>query len=169
MKNIQLSSIGGWLILVFIGLISALVKTIFALKDLLESSQPLISVTIVRYITDGRPPVSGVWALYEVIFNAVVIVFITCLLILMISKNRFFPIFLIVYLIADTFLYGIDYILGLANPTISLVPSQNGVLLAFATAVVWIPYFLVSKRVKATFSNKDSNINLETDPIATDS
>lgn len=167
MRNIQLRGIGGWLILVLIGLISALVKTIFALKGLLESSQPEISVTITRYITGGRPPIFGVWVLYEVIFNAVVIVFITCLLILMISKSRFFPIFLIVYLIVDTFLYGIDYILGLPN-AINLVPSQDGVLLAFATAVVWIPYLLVSKRVKATFLNKDSNINLEKDPIATD-
>jgi hypothetical protein len=167
----KLRGIGGWLILVLIGLISALVKTSFDIEDLIETFQPVIRITITTYITVAHHPTFGVWVLYEVIFNALVIVFIICLLVF--SKSRFFPKLSIFYLIVVTFLHGIDYILGYEilpglTESTSSYPSTDGILQALATAVLWIPYFLVSKRVKTTFLNREPNIVLEREPIGND-
>lgn len=173
MDNSHLKGIGSWLILVLIGLIYALVKTAFDLVDLFETYQPIIRLTVTTYITGAHHPTFGVWVLYEVIFNAFVIVFLICLLILMLCKNRFFPIFTIIYLVAVTCLHGIDYILGYAilplqTDSTNSYPSSYGIIQSLVTAIIWIPYFLVSKRVKATFLNKETKNTLEKEPIIND-
>ncbi|MCM2532125.1 DUF2569 domain-containing protein [Neobacillus pocheonensis] len=156
MRNGLLISIKGWLLLVFIGLIYSLVRTVFLLNDLTSGfyQQALIQRTVNSYITGAQRSTLGVWTLYEVIFNSLVIAFIICALILMFSKSRFFPKFMIFYLVIDTLLQGLDYILGYGAAP-GNYPSSYGVINALITSVIWIPYFMVSKQVKETFINQE--------------
>lgn len=156
MDNSHLKGIGGWLILLLVGMIFAIIYSALFLINLIQTDLNLIQKAFITYITGAYHPAYGAWLLYEVILNIVVIIFILCLLILMLKKSRFFPIITIVYLIAVILLHVIDYILGFAILyNIGYTPSLTGVIQSLIIAIVTIPYLLFSKRVKATFVNKN--------------
>jgi hypothetical protein len=176
MENGHLKGIGGWLILVLIGLIISLISVAGTLTDTMNLYKPEVWHTITTYGSEAYHPLFGTWIIYETALNIFVIIFTICLLILMFRKSRLFPKLMIFYFVSAVFLQGIDYYLSYivltdlpnVSKALGVSPSLEGVMRSAVQGAVWVPYFIRSKRVKATFINKESNTNPQNQPIIND-
>ncbi len=147
--------IGGWLILVAIGLIFTPLRLLVVLfKDLL----PVISGdTWSRLTTPGTTAYHPLWApllLFETIGNCVFIVFPIIITVFFFQRRRFVPTLIIVLLLTNLVFVAADYFAASLIPLID-VQEDMGSLVELARVVIacaiWVPYFLISKRVKGTF------------------
>jgi hypothetical protein len=147
--------IGGWLILVLIGLAITPFRTLLiVIKDIL----PVIDSEIIN----NNPPLKGM--IYsELIINLIFVVFSILLFILMLKKLKIFPSLIIVYFISNLFFVVIDMIAGSQIPIIREQGLNESSIIELCRAIIgsaiWVPYFIYSKRVKNTFiiSNSLSN------------
>jgi hypothetical protein len=151
--------IGGWLILIIIGLILTLIYS--TLNTLL-----IISYMLPKYGYYLIKPDYALWGtafIISFVDNILRVIVPIILLVLMFIKSRLFPIAMIIWLISEA-------VLGLINIVFQLILYTNtasytlirvGILIV--SAAIWVPYFLVSKRVKATFLN----VNVENKQAAT--
>jgi len=151
----KIEGLGGWLILVCLGLFFSIIKGIFAIYDF----KPYFSLEVWKYLSD--PSSEGYHFLYRyaLIFdltsNIVLVIFIATLLVLFFRKRSNFPkliivlyITCIVVTIVDTFLWSI------ISGSFSLAMGSGSVLSTFLVIIeylIWTMYFLKSKRVKNTF------------------
>jgi hypothetical protein len=150
----RLNGIGGWLILLAIGhalLPLRFVKTGFALFS------TTMNTSAWRALTDPIEPSYHAWwaptLLFELFFNIAMFLFAALLVALFFTKRAAWPrayvLFLIINLmgaILDTIL--VDRIPSAAE---SVLTSLLGIVPIALGAIIWIPYVLFSKRVKATF------------------
>jgi hypothetical protein len=146
--------IGGWLILVVIGLamgIFSYAKTAWLVLD------PIFNLTKWNMLTaPGSLRYEPYWAptlVFESSGAVVLLVFSILATVLMSQKRFTFPKVMIAVLAGNLVYHLIDY--ALASHISSLAQSnqlvsQNAFRFSVSCAI-WIPYFLVSKRVKATF------------------
>lgn len=147
--------LGGWLIIPLIGLIIALVKMLLALFQIyLPIFQDGTWSIITNAESEYYHPLWGPLVISEMVINIGLVIFCGYLLYLFFTKQRLFPKFFIIYMIINVvFLISDTYVA-------SLIPSvaeqrSNGIDPDLGRAVIgaaiWIPYFLLSKRVKNTF------------------
>jgi len=151
----QYDKIGGWLILVVIGLILAPIRLLVVLfKDLLPA---LSADTWSRLTTPGTEAYHPLWApllFFEILGNCLFILFPIIVAVFFFQKRRFVPRLIIVLLLANLVFVAIDYF---AADLIPFVAAQEdmGSLVEFIRVLIactiWVPYFLVSKRAKGTF------------------
>jgi hypothetical protein len=150
----QLNGIGGWLILLAIGQVLLPLRFAKSIWDVLSLTTDTSSW---RWLTD--PIESGYnawWAptlLFELFFNIGAFLFAVLLIALFFAKKaawrRAFALYLIFFLLGavlDTVL--VDRIPSAAERVLTSVAGHAPIVLA---AAIWIPYVLLSKRVKATF------------------
>jgi len=142
--------IGGWLILIGIGLC---ISPIRVFMDLLNTEVYLNGDWLVYFGGTDFSLSIGLLLIIETIFNAAVLVFLPLIIVLFIKKRSSFPrvyaIFLIVYLVfivADSFLA--TAITGVNSLT---SVEENQLLKSFISTGVIVPYLLLSERVKETF------------------
>lgn len=151
----QYEKIGGWLILLAIGLILTPLRVlVFLGKDFV----PIFTTKTWSVLTTpGTGAYHPLWApilMFEGVGNTVLIVFSVIVAIYFFQKRRIVPKLMIALLLSNLFFVGADYF---AANLIPGVGSQKDVesMREFAGVVIacsiWVPYFLVSKRVKATF------------------
>jgi hypothetical protein len=91
----------------------------------------------------------------EAIGNTTTALFALVLLVFFFSKKRIFPRLAILYLVGNTLVVVLDFIVAAQIPLLAradnpapLLEIGRGIL----SCCIWIPYMLVSKRVKATFT-----------------
>lgn len=157
--------IGGWLILVLIGLAITPFRTLFiVIKDLL----PVIDSEIIN----NTPALKGI--IYcEVIINIIFAVFSILLFILMLKKLKILPSLIIIFFSTNLFFVAFDMIVCSQIPIIQEQGINESSIIELYRAIIgsaiWIPYFIFSKRVKNTFiiSNSLSN-NSPSDNKSTD-
>ncbi|MEN4978207.1 DUF2569 family protein [Erwinia billingiae] len=141
----QFREIGGFLYLPLIGLIVAAASYLFALTDALK----IISVNYWQLNTDARIFFIISIAIYilQLLFSILVVSFF-------LKKKKSLPKLYILYLISTvstmTFIAYMLYILipGVNIGYNELVPIFRNVI----SALIWIPYFITSVRVKRTFT-----------------
>lgn len=153
----SIEGLHGWLNLVAIGLILSPIRIGAAIM----STYPPIFSTNTWHIltTPGTVAYNSLWApviIGELLINCGVILIWLYLAYLFFTKNRNFPkwyigmaIFTLVFIIADAF--AVKMILPNApmfSPDTIKHLQQSMIMVA-----IWVPYMLVSKRVKATFIN----------------
>jgi hypothetical protein len=140
----DLEGLGGWLILVAIGLalspLSCVHGMIVDLRVLYGSSYQIH--------LSAHPGLAAL-VLYEAATNTIFLVAIVALNLLFYLKKKAFPFWMISYLACHLVLILFDHIAALrfyphSSPT-SLLESLVG-------TAIWIPYYLRSERVKATFT-----------------
>lgn len=147
--------LGGWLILVGIGVVLNPITLIFQLYTLYY--QAYLDGTF-TYLTDpsssGYHPYWMPFLAFEIIGNLIILGVAVWLVYLYFSKHRRFPktyIFLqvssLIFLIADAWL--ITLILPDLGPMDPETLRDIG--RAVGVVAIWVPYMLLSKRVKATF------------------
>jgi hypothetical protein len=151
----QYDKIGGWLLIVAIGLILAPIRLMVVLfKDLLPS---LSTDAWSRLTTPGTEAYHPLWApllLFEIIGNCVFILFPIIIAVFFFQKRRFVPQLIIVLLLANLVFVAIDYFVSDLIPFVAAqedIGSLVELIRVLIACAIWVPYFLVSKRVKGTF------------------
>ncbi len=157
----QHEGLGGWLVLVIIGLFATILWSAYAVYE----SITLITNGAVELLTNPAsgaytPGYIGVWK-FEFIAGILFFVFAVYLVFLFFKKSRKFPKYYILFLIAPVMCAVLDYIiwssLTISSSEIKQVVDdtlpERGTEIgrAVIVAIVWGLYITKSKRVKATF------------------
>jgi hypothetical protein len=153
----SLKGIRGWLILPLLGLILSPLRLIYMIY---EEMWPIFSSDYWEALTsptsESYHPLWWSVLIFEVAGNLTIFLLLLAALLSFLKKSRKAPKLVIlwyllafVFAAADTYFRG--YIPGATEQNDTILSSElwrTGI-----TAAIWIPYFLVSKRVKATFAN----------------
>jgi len=153
----DLRGIGGWLILVAIGICLSPLSLIFTFL----LTTPIYFDNAVwgeRAIPQGDNfhPLFGPLLMFEIVGNLTVIGFSILLVYLFFAKRALFPKVYVAFAVATLGFLIIDEALGHLIPNIAEendpgnIPAIGRSLLQ---CLIWCPYMLLSKRVKATFVN----------------
>lgn len=147
--------LGGWLVLVCLGLIVAPIRDIVAL---LTTYGPLMSIDIWEgFFTAGSDiynPKLGIFVGAEMIINLLLILVDGIALVFFFQRRTIFPKLFIGYLVAKALFLIVDTIV-----VSHLFPSEEAfdpetrkaIGQSLFGIIIWVPYMLVSKRVRATF------------------
>ena len=149
--------IGGWLILPMLGLIFTPFRMGYQfVTDLL----PVLNATTWQALTSpSSPNYHPLWAPligFEVVANIAVFAFGLWVLIQFFSKSKSTPRLYIIWMASLAIMQIVDVALANQIPAVAAQPdaqSMKDVGRALLAAAIWIPYFLVSKRVRNTFVN----------------
>jgi hypothetical protein len=156
-RNRRYETIGGWLILLSIGLTLSIVRIGV---ELLTTHVTLVTDGNLSLLTDPASdhymPWFGILFAFEVIGNVTLAFSAFCLLVLMFRRSRRFPVLMIAFFAGYLAFVAVDYLLGTTLLTVDMQPdkqelSQMGSGVAYS--VIWTLYLLLSKRVKGTFVN----------------
>jgi hypothetical protein len=150
------NSIGGWLIVIAIGLcVSPLLQLLFIVRDLLPV---FMHGGWHALTTPGSPAYHRLWApviLFEFAMNLGFIAMEAILLFWLFRQSRRFPTAMIVYLLTVFVLVAADYFVAQSIPVVAAQDdpeSRVAFMRAGIVCAIWVPYFLKSKRVKGTFT-----------------
>jgi len=148
----QLTGIGGWLILVAFGLIVALV--LIAINFV--STWPAYSVeSWTALTTRGNESYHFLWGPYlswGLLANIAMLVLLMLLIVLFFQRRRIFPRLYIGYLVFAAIVAVIEVIAVQTLPMAGTETNPVRDLVRVAVACsIWIPYMLVSRRVRNTF------------------
>lgn len=147
--------LGGWLILPLIGLVISPIRIGLMIAT---TYLPIFSDGSWEYLTDrnseGYHPLWGPLLVGEMVFNTFFVMYSLFLLVLFFMKHAWFPRAIIIFylsnllfIVADAAVVGMVPGLGLevdGEVTQEIVRGLVG-------TAIWVPYFLVSRRVKNTF------------------
>ena len=147
--------IGGWLILCAIGLILYPVQTmVFLVTELIPALSPenwsaLTSPTSPYYHSFFAPLVIA-----ELVGNICFFIFSICLVVFFFQQRKYAPKLIILFLTTNLIFVGFDYFVTtfiiIRSSSINMDATINFVRTMVA-GMVWIPYFIFSKRVGRTF------------------
>jgi hypothetical protein len=147
--------IGGWLILCAIGLILYPVQTmVFLITELIPALSPenwsaLTSPTSPHYHSLFAPLVIA-----ELVGNICFFIFSICLIVFFFQQRKYAPKLIILFLTTNLIFVGFDYFVTtfiiIRSSSINMDATINFVRTMVA-GMVWIPYFIFSKRVGRTF------------------
>ena len=147
--------IGGWLILVILGLIVSPLRITYLL---LTIHWPIFrDGTWHTLTTPGSPAYHHLWApllAYEIIGNLIAIVLALVTLVMLLRKSKRTPAFAIGWFAYGAAFVAVDFFVADLIPFVAQHPDPDDIkelARGVVAAAIWIPYFLVSKRVKATF------------------
>jgi hypothetical protein len=146
-------AIGGWLLLVAIGLV---LRPIGLVTSLIPMLPTFFDAEIWAVLTGPDPesrnlPVA-LLMLVEIAINTALFVFTALAVILFFTRRREAPRWMIVILGGTAAFLVLDTIAASALADATSNPEEIGQLVgACLVALIWVPYFLVSERVKATF------------------
>ena len=147
----HLEGIGGWLILVGISLVCT---PFIMLGSLAIANFPLLTNPSYQPFLEKYPAVHGL-ILFEIASNLCFVAVLAALNYLFFKKKRAFPTFMILYLV-----FHLVVLLGDTAAAQAIMPAAklsaqtaSSIGRSLVSAAIWIPYFLVSRRVKVTFVN----------------
>lgn len=146
----QLVGIRGWLILPAIGII---LSPIFQVVGIMVLSEMI--PTILRMRIPGSPePVGLELCRLEILVTVGFLVFTICAAKRFFGKRKNAPAMLIGLMIASVAASGLLLLVALlAGEEEFVIIGGRGLILGIPQAVIWILYFKISRRVKATFVN----------------
>jgi transglutaminase-like putative cysteine protease len=144
------SGIGGWLALVAVALV---LRPVFLIVNLVLHGANYFSQRVWLSVTvpgqQNYSPAFGPMLAFEVVANILMIVLSLLALTLFIQKRRRFPTVMITLLALAAGFAAIDTWVARSIPSSS--HSLKAAAQSLGAACIWIPYFLVSRRVKNTF------------------
>jgi len=149
-----LSGIGGWLILVAIGLCLTPLRIGAEVIQGVRSLEPVAWRVVTTPGSPAYHPLFGPLIVGEMVANAALLVWAFVLLYLFFTKRRAFPRAMIAFLIVRVAIQMADIFVARSIPiaAASIGPRVYGSLAGnLLVVLVWVPYFLKSRRVAATF------------------
>lgn len=150
----EYEGIGGWLILVAIGVV---LRPIVLLWTVLSVSLPVINESWSVVTTPGTEayhPLFGPLLMLELLGNLGFALWGIVIAVLFFQKKRIVPAMLIAYLIGNTVFLIADVVMAQQIPLLAaqdMSEAWGEVARGLIACAIWVPYFLVSKRVEATF------------------
>ena len=149
-RNLQ--GIGGWLILVAIGLCIAPISLIIQLA---QGASGWFSAQVWQATTmpsgNAYHPLFAPLLLFELMANIATLGIIGLTLSLFFARRREFPNVYIFLLICRMAILLIDEMVGAKIPAIAAGVDSKALLQTLVAIMIWCPYMLISKRVKSTF------------------
>lgn len=148
------SGIGGWLYLVAVGLCLTPIRIA---AEIVKGLGPLDPATWHAVTTPGTRayhPLFGPLIAGELVVNAALLIWAGVLLYLFFAKQRSFPLVMITFMIARVVFQAADLGVALMIPVTAarIGPAVYGALaLGILVTLIWVPYFIRSRRVEATF------------------
>ncbi|MDG2524422.1 DUF2569 domain-containing protein [Stenotrophomonas sp. HITSZ_GD] len=148
--------LGGWLALVIIGLCFSLVRIPWTIAtDLM----PVLSNGTLAQLTDPQGAAyHPLWLpliVFEFAANFFMIALTAATLTLMLARSRYTPVLAITLYASSVAIVSLDLMACNLIPALAEQPVDGESLRelgrSLVVALIWIPYFLVSKRVRATF------------------
>lgn len=148
------AGLGGWLILVGIGLVLTPFRLLFYIFGTLDS----FSLWKWHILTNpggvSYNPLWGPMLIFELLSQISIVIFSLLLLVLFFQKRRVFPRWYIALIVFNMLFVAMDiagvHLLGVSSPASTAIRVRN-ITSVIAGCCIWLPYMLVSKRVKATF------------------
>jgi len=145
--------LGGWLILVGIGVVVSPLTVGYTIYDALS----VYSVGRWHNLTSPKSEFYGPYhaplLLFELIGNLTILALAIVVLILYLRKRRTFPHLFIVFLLLNACVLLVDFIGAYNVPLLVKENDAKELIQGVFRCAIWIPYTLVSKRVRATFIN----------------
>ena len=148
------SGIGGWLILIAVGLCLTPIRIGAEIVQGVRSLQPLAWRAVTTPGSPAYHPLFGPLIIGEMVANAALLGWALVLLYLFLTKRRAFPRAMIAFLIVRVVIQMADIFVASSIPVAagSIGPRVYGSLAGnLLVVLVWVPYFLKSRRVAATF------------------
>ncbi len=165
--NNDLKGLRGWLVLVGIG---AVIAPIRLLVIFIPLYQPMFTDgTWEALTTPGSEAYNPLWGpllIGEIIYNSVMVAVSVYLIYLFFSKSYLFPKFYIGIVIVSLIFIPFDaWLVSFVLPDEPMfdVETTKEFMRVVVGGLIWVPYMLVSKRVKATFVEKMSNTAINSD------
>jgi len=147
--------IGGWLILVIIGLIGSICRISWSLYY--DHFKVLRSGTLAQLMSPASEAYHPLWApliVFEIVANVISILLAIATLVLLLKRSRHVRWVAIVWLLGSLLLVVGDYAFAQQIPLVAAQPldadTVREIVRSVIGALIWVPYFLVSKRVRAT-------------------
>lgn len=153
-KQDRYDRLGGWLIFVALGLILTPVMLFITSSGIAKifatGSWPLLTTPGTEYYNSLNGPI----IIFDTVGNITLFTLSIVNLIYFFRRKKLFPkLIIIFYIINLTFVFG-DYCLNSLLPAVQADPSlqsYDDLARSVINAAIWVPYFIKSKRVKATF------------------
>jgi hypothetical protein len=149
------SKIGGWLYLVAFGLFGTAFSIAF---ELIKTYVPIFTNgTWANLVASPQLKPLSFLIIIEIVLNIILMLFSIILLFQMRVKHPLFPrntIILYVSILCFSILDQVLYNILITGFSSDQTVSYEEIAKAFGTCVIWIPYLLISKRVKGTFKTK---------------
>jgi hypothetical protein len=152
----NLEGIGGWLVLVGLGLALAPIQLGGAL---ITSYLPIFTGQAWSALTTpGTAAYHWMWKpllLIELFGSVFLLIWAVALLFLFFGRKRIFPSLVIAFYAANLLLVLLDFVAVSAIPAVAAELDARSVLQLVKSILfcgIWIPYFLISERVKKTFT-----------------
>ena len=161
----ELKGLGGWLILVGIGVVIApirlLVTYIPIYKPIFEDGtwEALTSVS-----SNAYNPLWGPLLIGEIAYNSIMVAASIYLIYLFFSKHYLFPKLYIVIVATSLVFIPVDaWLVTKILPTKPMFDPETTkeIIRVLIGGLIWVPYMLISKRVKATFVEKMPNKQMQ--------
>jgi hypothetical protein len=153
----QYEGLGGWLILVILGLIIWPIRNIFELIDVYA---PFADLAVWKALFDSTStaynPGVAIFIIAEMLVNTGLLLACLMAVIYFFQKRSAFPKLYICILAASVVILVSDAIIVsffIPDETAFDGDTIKSIIRSIFNALIWIPYMLVSKRVEATFVN----------------
>jgi transglutaminase-like putative cysteine protease len=159
----QAEPIGGWLILVAIGLTLSPFRIAY---DMLSSPEVLSSESWMPFFATGQ---YGLFAflLAEHVYNILFFLYTSVVVLLFYQRRSSVPLLMTIFYAISCVATIADTIVSVQiDPTVAQTEKNfyNEAVRSFVAALIWIPYFNMSSRVKETFVNTlNDHDDLESD------
>jgi hypothetical protein len=146
--------IGGWLILVGIGIVVNPIRLLLPIGKLI----PILFEGKWKILTTpGTTAYHPMWApsiIFELVGNIAFLVFSIVLAILFFQKRSVLPKVITTFLLLSLAFVVVDFLLANSIPVVASQGNQGPlgeIVRSIIVCLIWVPYFQISKRVKGTF------------------
>lgn len=147
--------IGGWLTLVAIGLIFAPLRILlFTFKDIIPVFKPETWSTLTTPTSEAYHSLWAPVLIGELVGNLFFVVFGIILAVLFFQRRKIVPKLAIIFLLTNLGFVVADSLVAGMIPAVAQQDNASTVkevVRGVVGAAIWVPYFIMSKRVKGTF------------------
>lgn len=147
--------IGGWLILVIIGLVGSICRISWSLYH--DHFQVIGSGSLAQLMDPANAAYHPSWApliAFEIVANLISIALAIATLVLLFKHSRHVRWVGVAWLLGSLVLVVGDYVFAQQIPLVAAQPLDEDtvreIFRSVVGALIWVPYFLVSRRVRAT-------------------
>jgi hypothetical protein len=131
--------------------IGLVISPLMILNNTVTHNLPVLTNPRLHAFLETHPALEGL-IIFEIATNLIFIAVLVALNVLFFKKKRSFPTYMIFYLCLHLIVDAGDAIGAHAvMPSVEVPAPVQAITRSFLGALIWIPYFLVSRRVKVTF------------------
>jgi len=154
-ENTEPKGLGGWMILPLIGLFVMPIRLAVSLNnDFLPIFKEGYWEILTTPGTEAYHHLWGPLIIFETAGNLFYILFALILIFLFFTKSHLFPTLIIIYIATNLIFIASDLFISNLIPAIASESDPESIKDLSRTligAIIWIPYFMKSRRVKNTF------------------